>query len=233
MIIKIKGKNGERQSPTVKIDTKNCHYPYAIRNALKLALELDGYDKGTINDTLGLQEDVKVAPEEEKTTSENDKILGSVFVPKNWSKIHKTALTKEELDREIKREIEERERVWREESIHKSVKRYLDIIGPVIAAKTITSKENSEIDPEPALSNSSEPQSLDEIEGLEEFRKELEIVMQMKYPRNQKYKRQLISEVVENLRFQGLTKEFKEMIHTASKSKNADDLRIDKNGVIH
>jgi hypothetical protein len=48
MIITIKGKDGERQTPTVTIDTKTCHYPYSIREAIQLALKLDGYDESTI-----------------------------------------------------------------------------------------------------------------------------------------------------------------------------------------
>jgi len=50
MKIIVKNTNSERQSPEVTIDTSTCHYPYAIREALQLALELDGYDKETINE---------------------------------------------------------------------------------------------------------------------------------------------------------------------------------------
>jgi hypothetical protein len=39
-----------RQSAVVTLDTKNCHYPYAIREAIELALKLDGYTKETINE---------------------------------------------------------------------------------------------------------------------------------------------------------------------------------------
>lgn len=39
-----------RQSAVVEIDTKYCHYPYAIREAIELALKLDGYDERTIDD---------------------------------------------------------------------------------------------------------------------------------------------------------------------------------------
>ena len=38
MIIIMKG-SSESQTPIVTIDTKTCHYPYAIRNAIELALE--------------------------------------------------------------------------------------------------------------------------------------------------------------------------------------------------
>jgi len=39
-----------RQSAVVEIDTKYCHYPYAIREAIELALKLDGHDERTIDD---------------------------------------------------------------------------------------------------------------------------------------------------------------------------------------
>jgi hypothetical protein len=58
MKIIIDRNNYERQSPIVTIDTKDCHYTYAIRNALKLALELDGYSERTINEVFGIMEDV-------------------------------------------------------------------------------------------------------------------------------------------------------------------------------
>ena len=60
MKIIVKRKNDERHSPIVTIDTKTCHYPYAIRDALELALELDGYDKGTINEVFGRYQDTCV-----------------------------------------------------------------------------------------------------------------------------------------------------------------------------
>ena len=56
----------ESQTPIVTIDTKTCHYPYAIRNAIMLALEIDGYDKGTINEVFGMGQDVC------KSSDEND-----------------------------------------------------------------------------------------------------------------------------------------------------------------
>lgn len=46
------------QRPLVTIDTHTCTYPYAIRNAIKLALELDGYIEKTINEVLGVTQDV-------------------------------------------------------------------------------------------------------------------------------------------------------------------------------
>jgi hypothetical protein len=39
-----------RQSPIVTIDTTPCTYPYAIREAIELALSLDGYTQETINE---------------------------------------------------------------------------------------------------------------------------------------------------------------------------------------
>ena len=43
----------ERQRAVVTVDTKHCLYPYAIREAIELALELDGYTKETIDDVFG------------------------------------------------------------------------------------------------------------------------------------------------------------------------------------
>ena len=65
MKITVKREDGERQSPIVIIDTENCHYPYAIRDALELALELDGYSKETINEVFGRYQDcVEIAEAE-------------------------------------------------------------------------------------------------------------------------------------------------------------------------
>ena len=58
MIITINRTNEERQTAIVTIDTKSCNYPYAIREALELALKLDGYDKETINEIFGIMPDV-------------------------------------------------------------------------------------------------------------------------------------------------------------------------------
>lgn len=65
MKIIVKNTNSERQSPEVTIDTSTCHYTYNIREALQLALELDGYDKETIKNVFNLQEDVKTEPQPE------------------------------------------------------------------------------------------------------------------------------------------------------------------------
>lgn len=40
----------ERQSPIITIDTTTCHYPYAVREAIELALKLDGYTQEMMND---------------------------------------------------------------------------------------------------------------------------------------------------------------------------------------
>ena len=58
MKIIIDRNNDETQSPITTIDTKTCHYPYAIRSAIKLALTLDGYTKETIDEVFGLSTDV-------------------------------------------------------------------------------------------------------------------------------------------------------------------------------
>jgi len=63
MKIIIDRSNSESQSPIVTIDTKTCHYPYAIRNAIELALELDGHDKNTINEVFGIMPDVYCEPD--------------------------------------------------------------------------------------------------------------------------------------------------------------------------
>ncbi len=57
MKIIVQRNNEERQTPIVTIDTKTCHYPYAIRNSLELALELDGYSKETIREVFRIMPD--------------------------------------------------------------------------------------------------------------------------------------------------------------------------------
>lgn len=64
MKIIIEKDNQESQTPIVQIDTKTCHYPYAIRNALELALQLDGYTESTINEVFNRYNDVKCCSEE-------------------------------------------------------------------------------------------------------------------------------------------------------------------------
>ncbi len=41
------------QSAIVTIDTSTCFYPYAIKKAIKLALELDGVTQEAINEIFG------------------------------------------------------------------------------------------------------------------------------------------------------------------------------------
>lgn len=47
-----------RQSSIVTIDTKHCYYPYAIKEAIELALTLDGYSKETISKVFNNYNDV-------------------------------------------------------------------------------------------------------------------------------------------------------------------------------
>ena len=65
MKIIIERNQNERQTPIVTIDTKTCLYPYAIRNAIQLALEIDGYSKETINEVFGIMSDVECKAESE------------------------------------------------------------------------------------------------------------------------------------------------------------------------
>jgi hypothetical protein len=71
MIITVKMKDGERQKPIVTIDTETCHYPYAITEALELALRLDGHDEGTISNVFNRQRDVACEP---KTSDNQDEL---------------------------------------------------------------------------------------------------------------------------------------------------------------
>ena len=50
-------KNSENHSAKVTIDTTDCHYPYAIRDAIRLALKLDGYTEETIDEIFGIMPD--------------------------------------------------------------------------------------------------------------------------------------------------------------------------------
>jgi len=72
MIITIKRKDGDKQTPTVTIDTKTCYHPYAIREALELSLKLDGYDESTIKQVFNLHDDIKVPDISEFDSSEFD-----------------------------------------------------------------------------------------------------------------------------------------------------------------
>ena len=66
MKIIVEGNKNERQSPIVQLDLSTCHYPYAIREALELALELDGYDKSTIDDVFGRSVDAKCIEQDDE-----------------------------------------------------------------------------------------------------------------------------------------------------------------------
>tara|TARA_R110000796_G_scaffold192618_1_gene309258 strand:+ start:348 stop:581 length:234 start_codon:yes stop_codon:yes gene_type:complete len=65
MKIVIERNQSESQTPIVTIDTKTCHYPYAIRNAIELALEIDGHSKETIREVFGIMPDVECEVESE------------------------------------------------------------------------------------------------------------------------------------------------------------------------
>lgn len=56
---------GEREYPIITIDTRTCHYPYAIREALEQALLLDGYTQNAINEVLNRTADT-CRPEQPK-----------------------------------------------------------------------------------------------------------------------------------------------------------------------
>ena len=73
MKIIIERNQSERQTPIVTIDTKTCYYPYAIRNALKLALEIDGYSEETINEVFGIFPDVVITEDALTPNRDNTK----------------------------------------------------------------------------------------------------------------------------------------------------------------
>ena len=50
MKIIIEENQSETETPIVTVDLKTCHYPYAIRNAIKLALKVYGYEDDLINE---------------------------------------------------------------------------------------------------------------------------------------------------------------------------------------
>jgi len=54
----------EGQKAIVTIDTKNCHYAYAIRSSLELALRLDGYTEETIDDVFCKSSDQNLKKQE-------------------------------------------------------------------------------------------------------------------------------------------------------------------------
>ena len=58
MKIEINRNYDETQSAIITIDTKTCIYPYAIRNAIELALKLDGFSKETIQEIFNMIPDM-------------------------------------------------------------------------------------------------------------------------------------------------------------------------------
>lgn len=65
-----------RQKPVITIDTKSCHYPYAIRAALRQALILDGITEETADEVFN---ESKVVPVCENPMSEEDRELLKVY----------------------------------------------------------------------------------------------------------------------------------------------------------
>lgn len=52
------------QTPEITIDLKDVNYTYAIIDALRLAMKIDGFTQETINDVFNLGKDVKSQAEE-------------------------------------------------------------------------------------------------------------------------------------------------------------------------
>jgi len=93
MIITVKRKDGERQSPIVTIDTETCLHPYAIMEALELALKLDGHDENAIKQVFNQGVDVNCAPEpsaciEKRKEGADDKMMnfGNFILGEIWNK---------------------------------------------------------------------------------------------------------------------------------------------------
>jgi hypothetical protein len=61
----------ESQSAKVTIDTSDCHYPYAIREAFEQALLLDGYTKEVINEVFNRGLPTTSCIEEDEKEGEN------------------------------------------------------------------------------------------------------------------------------------------------------------------
>ena len=57
-------KNDERQAPEVTINTKGLTYPYAIKNAIELALSIDGYTQQVIDQVFNQYQDKACEPDE-------------------------------------------------------------------------------------------------------------------------------------------------------------------------
>jgi hypothetical protein len=58
MELKIVVRRNERE-PKITIDLKGVHYPYAIRDAIKLALEIEGFTEQKILEVFNQMPDVK------------------------------------------------------------------------------------------------------------------------------------------------------------------------------
>jgi ethanolamine utilization protein EutQ (cupin superfamily) len=56
--MKIIVKRNEQQ-PKITLDLKDVHYPYAIRDAIQVALEIDGFTKETIAEIFNQMPDAK------------------------------------------------------------------------------------------------------------------------------------------------------------------------------
>lgn len=52
------------QTPEITIDLKDVNYTYAIIDALRLAMKIDGFTQETINDVFNLGKDVKFQAEQ-------------------------------------------------------------------------------------------------------------------------------------------------------------------------
>jgi len=76
MKITVTNTNSERQAASVTIDTKGLNYPYAIREAIELALRLDGYQEDTIREVFNRYPDACKPPAAlEKVGIESNTVL--------------------------------------------------------------------------------------------------------------------------------------------------------------
>ena len=65
MTLKIIVRRNE-QTPEITIDLKDVHHPYAIRDAIKLALEIEGFTEQTISEVFNQMPDTKCEPQREE-----------------------------------------------------------------------------------------------------------------------------------------------------------------------
>lgn len=63
MILKIIVRRNE-QTPEITIDLKDVYYPYAIREAIQLALEIEGFTEQTILEVFNQMPDAKCEPQD-------------------------------------------------------------------------------------------------------------------------------------------------------------------------